>query len=497
MRITGQVAGRRRALPFAVLVVVVAAAWSAGVVPDAASGQAQGLSPNAAYVQTVYQNLLGRAVDPAGSSYWTGVLDSGVPRQTVSWALVNSDEYRSDVIAGMYAKFLNRGPDAGGLSYWVGQVAGGMTFEWFQSFLIGSDEYYGSGAKGKGDNTDFVKSMYSDVLGRPVDSGGLNYFVSLLAAGTSRAQVVAAIVYSTEHLDSTVDGYYVKFLSRHVDPSGEAYWVGQLQAGARDESIVALIAGSDEYFADATSSPPPPTTTTTTTTSTTTTTTSTTTTTTTTTISSDPRATTGQWGAPVNYGAAAGVMQHSVLIPGTSKVLFFEDGAGTYVLDPNAGTFANQTAANNLFCAGQTVLADGRIMTLGGDQNGQPADGLTNTDVYNPATNTWTPTAAMHYLRWYPTATKLADGRILATSGTASGVVQTIPEVYDPGANSWTALPSANNYIPIVSVHVRVARRTDRADGNVHEPDRRADPEPGQLDVVDGRPECHRCRAPR
>ena len=92
----------------------------------------------------------------------------------------------------MYEKFLNRIPDAAGLNYWVGQVAGGMTFEWFQSFLIGSDEYYGSGAKGKGDNTDFVKSMYHDVLGRPVDSGGLNYFVSLLDAGTPRAQVVAA-----------------------------------------------------------------------------------------------------------------------------------------------------------------------------------------------------------------------------------------------------------------------------------------------------------------
>jgi hypothetical protein len=145
---------------------------------------------------------------------------------------------------------------------------------------------------------------------------------------------------------------------------------------------------------------------------------------------------------------AAGIMQHAVLVPGTSKILFFEDGAGTYLFDPNAGTFKSETAGSNLFCAGQTVLADGRIMTLGGDQNGRPEDGTVNTNIYNPATDTWAQASAMHYLRWYPTATRLPDGRILATSGTASGVVQPIPEVYDPAHNTWTALTSAQNYIP-------------------------------------------------
>ena len=56
-----------------------------------------------------------------------------------------------------------------------------------------------------------------------------------------------AVVYSTEHLRSTVDQYSVDFLGRRSDPDGNDYWVGQLQHGARDEQIVALI-GSDEYF---------------------------------------------------------------------------------------------------------------------------------------------------------------------------------------------------------------------------------------------------------
>jgi hypothetical protein len=55
-------------------------------------------------------------------------------------------------------------------------------------------------------------------------------------------------VFSSEHLASTVDGYYEHFLSRGVDASGQSYWVNQLQHGSRDELIVALIIGSDEYF---------------------------------------------------------------------------------------------------------------------------------------------------------------------------------------------------------------------------------------------------------
>ena len=321
MRVQGK--DRRRARLLSVVVAFgVVAATLVGTLPDTASGQAESISPNSAYVQTVFRNLLGRTVDPGGLAYWTGVLDSGVPRSTVSWALVNSTEYRANVISGMYRTFLNRNTDTAGLNYWVGQVANGMTFEQFQSLLLGSDEYFGLAAKGKGNNTDFVKSMYKDLLGRAVDTNGLNYFVSLLAGGTQRAQVVGAIVYSTEHLNITVDGYYVKFLNRHVDPSGEAYWVSQLQAGARDESIASLIIGSNEYFAVATAGTTPP---------------PTAPPTTTTTRSNDPRATTGAWSGPVNYGGAAGIMQHAVLIPNSSKILFFEDGAGTYVLDPNTG----------------------------------------------------------------------------------------------------------------------------------------------------------------
>ena len=123
-----------------------------------------------------------------------------------------------------------------------------MTFETFQSMLISSPEYYFMPTKGNGTDTQFVTSMYHDVLGRSVDSDGLKFFTGLLAQGVSRASVVSIVVLSTEHLQTTVQGYYQHYLSRNTDPGGLNFWVAQLQRGARDEQIIALIIGSDEYF---------------------------------------------------------------------------------------------------------------------------------------------------------------------------------------------------------------------------------------------------------
>ncbi len=54
--------------------------------------------------------------------------------------------------------------------------------------------------------------------------------------------------------------------------------------------------------------------------------------------------------------------------------------------------------------------------------------------------------APMNYARWYPTSTVLPDGRVLSVSGsdTCETCIVSIPEIYDPIANTWTTLPSAS-----------------------------------------------------
>src|SRR5207245_23509 len=53
--------------------------------------------------------------------------------------------------------------------------------------------------------------------------------------------------------------------------------------------------------------------------------------------------------------------------------------------------------------------------------------------------------------RWYPTATRLPDGRILAASGARNSLtdIVSIPEVYDPATDTWTSLTTASKALPL------------------------------------------------
>jgi Domain of unknown function (DUF1929)/Galactose oxidase, central domain len=75
----------------------------------------------------------------------------------------------------------------------------------------------------------------------------------------------------------------------------------------------------------------------------------------------------------------------------------------------------------NTFCAGQTILADGRLMVVGGTVVGTTGENRTpifDAKSYTNSTRGWTTTVdAMEHGRWYATATVLATGKVLATSG--------------------------------------------------------------------------------
>lgn len=99
----------------------------------------------------------------------------------------------------------------------------------------------------------------------------------------------------------------------------------------------------------------------------------------------------------------------------------------------------------DFFCSGHTFLADGRLLVIGGDTNGA---GHTNNRCYfftpdpvNPDTGSFTPTGSMANARWYPTALRLADGRVLGFSGNSPLAAEV--EVFD-GVGNWSVLTGAN-----------------------------------------------------
>lgn len=140
----------------------------------------------------------------------------------------------------------------------------------------------------------------------------------------------------------------------------------------------------------------------------------------------------GRWG-PV-FGLP-NVAIHTSLLP-DGKVLFWgrrddpggsmNEHAGTpYVWDPDDRTSvaapqprrADGTTVN-LFCAGHAYLPDGRLLVAGGHLT--DGDGIDYAGTYDHTTGAWTPLPVMNGGRWYPTATSLADGRVLVISGSAA-----------------------------------------------------------------------------
>jgi hypothetical protein len=86
------------------------------------------------------------------------------------------------------------------------------------------------------------------------------------------------------------------------------------------------------------------------------------------------------------------------------------------------------------------LLLDGRVLIVGGDT---PAGSWTaSAEVFDPATETFSPVASTTLVHAYPRATRLADGRVLLTGSaqTPSGPAPRT-EIFDPATNAWTAGP--------------------------------------------------------
>ena len=109
---------------------------------------------------------------------------------------VTSTETQASAVR-MYEALLGRSADQAGTHYWLDNVAanGGNVTSIASAFLASSE--YQSKMGGASDAT-FVQSLYQNMLGRSADAAGLAYWESALADGASRASVAVSIVGSAE-----------------------------------------------------------------------------------------------------------------------------------------------------------------------------------------------------------------------------------------------------------------------------------------------------------
>ena len=162
--------------------------------------------------------------------------------------------------------------------------------------------------------------------------------------------------------------------------------------------------------------------------------------------------TTGSWSevasldVPRQQHAAALLADGRVLITGGTT----EGDVGwplktAELFDPASGTFAPAAAMIGGRAAHTaTLLADGRVLVAGGVPDDDPGASQVSAELYDPITGRFASTAPLVTGRYEHAAVALADGRVVVTGGTNDLGWPLTAEIYDPVTETFTVAASAS-----------------------------------------------------
>lgn len=202
------------------------------------------MGPNAKFVAALYQDLLGRPVDPAGLQQWTSALDSGrMTTAALASYLVRSAESAGRIVDRTYEQQLSRPADPAGRQHWVNAIWNGTRIADVTISFAASPEAF---QRAGGTVESWVDATYLRLLGRPADDGGRATWIAYTQQrGT--AFTAANLHQSYESRLRRVDGLYQDLLGRGVDPAGRQTWA-QFLLSRDDIELAASLASSLEYY---------------------------------------------------------------------------------------------------------------------------------------------------------------------------------------------------------------------------------------------------------
>jgi FtsP/CotA-like multicopper oxidase with cupredoxin domain len=134
-----------------------------------------------------------------------------------------------------------------------------------------------------------------------------------------------------------------------------------------------------------------------------------------------------------------------LLFAGSGNDELYATGLRSAVWDYLNGDWVSPFTPVDFFCAGQTFLADGRVIVAGGtkeyDVNGHGFIGLDSAYAFDPISEQWTRLQNMTAGgRWYPTLMALGDGRVFTVSGGPDHA-----EIYST-VTGWSQLPQQGGW---------------------------------------------------
>lgn len=132
----------------------------------------------------------------------------------------------------------------------------------------------------------------------------------------------------------------------------------------------------------------------------------------------------GRW---TRMGAiGSGGMNSSSVMYSPGKIMLTGQGRRTWVIDLNQSNPTWRETASMAYSRtylNLTILPDGKVLVTGGSNDGtnNTAAGVLQSEMWNPATETWTQMTPMRYPRMYHSVTALATDGYVFTSGGGHG----------------------------------------------------------------------------
>jgi hypothetical protein len=206
---------------------------------------------NQAWLNAVYEKLLGRPIDATGLKEWGADLNNGMTPTQVVLDIEQTTEYRTDEILGAYQQLLGLSAQqvpSSAVSYLLGLMQAGADFRVVQAIIAGSD--YSS------TNDQFLNNVYEEFLQRPVDQNSETAWGALLTAGYSRIAVVYGILSSPEYLNDLVTQDYMTYMGVTPDQASLGAYVAALENHTmNNDMVVASLLGSQEWISLNSSTP--------------------------------------------------------------------------------------------------------------------------------------------------------------------------------------------------------------------------------------------------
>ncbi|MBD7917822.1 DUF4214 domain-containing protein [Cellulomonas sp. Sa3CUA2] len=198
---------------------------------------------NAAYVASLYRDVLGREAEYRELVHWASKIDRGATLSDVANGIVGSAEWRRTFVTQQYDLFLRRTPDGGGLNAWLTWFDQGKDTFAIEHGFVSSAEYF---RRVGSNDTDLTKALYRDLLGREATASEVGFWKGRIATH-GRAALLQEVVYSHEHVNRVVDQRYQQMLGRPVDAAGLSMSADSLWHGGTVQQLLVRLALSNEY----------------------------------------------------------------------------------------------------------------------------------------------------------------------------------------------------------------------------------------------------------